>query len=940
MMDNRTRDSLLGRGLPTDLVEKIGRLGHTVGVLKNFSRKTLTQFYTEGEAGAIYEGVHRQPITTEVLDRIRFLSNEVCSYCTDGVSTRPYQIHHIEEHAVTQDDSEENLMLVCPTHHTAIPQLGFSVEEQKQQRQKWYALAEVARAYESRGLTFPLKSFEALSYNNNPDVAELFTFGPPSPSTARMISEHGLGVEAQARLLSNNFLLIAGASGAGKSTLAMGVAGSAGDGLRVFRYLRSAAQDNRAALTEILTFLSTAVEPCVLIVDDANLWLTNSDIETIARASSSNARVIVIATRATGNDETAEVDARFPSDRVFISWETVRPFVSAFLKEHEPQVVAALQAREHEPRGHRLGLGYLDEKLEHLIRRYGDQAKSVWQFLFLMGAGWKSVAHELAELIADDRADIPVLYAAVEQIAGEERAVTAEEAATASANIALSTSLPAPDAGWVNSVFERLCSRRLMVRARNRYTTTHRDWARSFISAALANPSSRESTVKILERDFDLHTARPRRLSVLYSWLRMEDNCREFIREWAARQKPEDWTAFVGTAVRRDLAEAAGVAEFMWMLFNGDERRQIIGDAFEAHEEALVQLVSNASHEDWHYLMELFGPVSGTRPELAARVVESWPPDRAAAVLGRTHPDYYDSIAWFLGGSVWKHSRAWCHAVGQHVEWSAISESLSKVRHGDVDAVHDCLSILYRLGFSVRRSMVPRIAEVMHDALKGAALSEIRFREWVLEVEAFPEEMHRVAEALDAREIAAEISRTPPHRWEYLLNLSWFASRAGSTFARDLVDHLEDDQLVEVVHKYAEAHPLMFISLLWQLAYGRPERRRELAAKLYPSVLIGCRQSDSERDDIIRAFADLDRDLGINLARDLGIDFPKPEPPEEGDDIDLNKPLFDIASDDDGTVEELQRLEASGEDYDVGLIIHGPDVASTVAATGKASDGA
>lgn len=488
MIDKRTRDSLLVRGLPTDLVEKIGAYGHTISILKNFSRKTLTQFYTEEEAEAIYRGVHRQPIPTEVLDRIRLLSNEVCCYCADGVSTRPYQIHHIVEHAQTQDDSEENLMLVCPTHHAAIPQFGYSVEEQKQQRQKWYALAEVARAYESRGLAFPLKSFEVLAYGNKPDVAELFTFGPPSPSTARMISEHGLGTAARARLLSADFLLIAGASGAGKSTLAMGVAGSAAGGVRVFRYLRSSGQDNRAALTEILTFLNTAVERCVLIVDDANLWLTNADIETIARASSPNARVIVVATRATGNDETAEVDARFPSDRVFVSWETVRPFVSAFLKEHEPQVVAPLQHRQHEPRGFRLGLGYLDEKLEYLIRRYGEQAKSVWQFLFLLGAGWSSVEHELAELIAEDRADVPVLYAAVEQIAGEERAVTADEALEASAAIALSTPLPAPDAAWVTSVFERLCSRRLMVRVRNRYTTAHRDWARALISAALANP--------------------------------------------------------------------------------------------------------------------------------------------------------------------------------------------------------------------------------------------------------------------------------------------------------------------------------------------------------------------------------------------------------------------------------------------------------------------
>jgi hypothetical protein len=124
------------------------------------------------------------------------------------------------------------------------------------------------------------------------------------------------------------------------------------------------------------------------------------------------------------------------------------------------------------------------------------------------------------------------------------------------------------------------------------------------------------------------------------------------------------------------------------------------------------------------------------------------------------------------------------------------------------------------------------------------------------------------------------------------------------------------------------------------LAYGRPERRRELAARLYASALIGCQQAGSERDDILREFADLDHDPGMKLAHDLSVEFPKPEPPEEGDDIDLNKPLFDRVSDGDGTFDRLRRLEASGEDYDVGVVIHGPDVASTETVTANASDGA
>lgn len=39
-------------------------------------------------------------------------------------------------------------------------------------------------------------------------------------------------------------------------------------------------------------------------------------------------------------------------------------------------------------------------------------------------------------------------------------------------------------------------------------------------------------------------------------------------------------------------------------------------------------------------------------------------------------------------------------------------------------------------------------------------------------------------------------------------------------------------------------------------------------------------------------------------------------------------------------MERLRQLEESGEDYDVGVVIHGPDVASTEDVAAKASDGA
>jgi hypothetical protein len=48
----------------------------------------------------------------------------------------------------------------------------------------------------------------------------------------------------------------------------------------------------------------------------------------------------MVATRSIGNDVTAEVGTLFPSNRVFVGWETARLFVSGLLDEHEPQVAA------------------------------------------------------------------------------------------------------------------------------------------------------------------------------------------------------------------------------------------------------------------------------------------------------------------------------------------------------------------------------------------------------------------------------------------------------------------------------------------------------------------------------------------------------------------------------------------------------------------------
>jgi|SRR5215213_660283 len=924
-MDSRTRNSLIGRGLPTDLIDKIGSNDHTVTNLKGFSKKVLLKFYTEAESDQILKSIHRSPIDDEVLDRLLFLSNEACCYCADGNSASPYQVHHIVEHAATQDDSLENLMLICPTHHTVIPLRKYSVEEQKAQRARWYALAEIDRAYRVRGIPFPYRSFEPINYSSSPTIDEIFLFGPPSPSTARALSEHNLGTSGKKKLEREDFLIIAGESGSGKSTLAMGIAGIIPpNSERVFRYVRSSSSDNRLAVQEILTFVATAANPCTIVIDDINLWATTNDIERIARTTSRTVKVIVTITSelAKETDEPA-LDRPFPFNRLYVSWDILRPYVVTYLLDHEPQVVAALK-RRGDDQTERIGLGALEVQLDHRIQRYENQAKSIWQFLFLLGAGWITIENDLAELVSKDRSDVPVVYAALEQIVDVERAVGATEAAQTIGGLEPGNPVLEADADWVQSVYERLVTdRRVMQRVRHRYTTVHRDWARAFICAALENGQSKGTTTQLLLRDLNLAAPRPRRFARLLSWLKYS-TCAEFITSWAKNQEAEDWSQLIEAATVEGLPATAEVASELHLLLYTEDWNETLGKAFETHEAALRNLVINATAEDWHYLQNLFMTLSHARPALAARIIESWNPESAADQLNHTHPDYYDSVRWLLGGSVCKHSNDWCLQVGKHIDWSKIKENLKQIRKGDVQTVGDLLSILHRLAVPIMRSMVRDIADVVHDTLAGASLSDIRMELMIVELEVFPDEMTKVAGALNAQQLALELSNTPPHKWEEMMHLSWMAARAGSSFPQDVVEHLIDDELVAIVQKYAQAHPRTFLPLLWQLKYGRLERRLQLANQLLPAAVVACRHDDKIRDQILRAFARIDQGVAETLARELQVAVPPPDPEDDKADT-LNSPILQTADGGAETAEQLLTLERSGGDYDVGEVIYGPD---------------
>lgn len=907
-MHRGTRASLTALSIPTDLFDAIERLGHSLENLRSFSASQLRSYYTDAHADILEQKIKRKPIDHAVVSDILAASARSCAYCSDGDSAKPFQLHHIGHYAATQDNTADNLLLVCPTHHAWIHRTGESEERQRSTRRQWYSLVEVGREYASRGMTFPYGAFESLDYMTPPRVTEILAPFPATPSTAASLSQHSLAQACIEQITLTNFVLIVGGSGSGKSTLAVGISGAVGGpDRRVYRYRRGASIEARQVLREITTFLGVKVVKSTLIVDDANTWATPADMEQLAAAANSSTQVVATWTGGKLVDDPT-VEVRLLAHRKLLNWEDVRPSLVASLLKHEVEVVRML--RETRPKDIRnVGHGTGDRTLESLLQQYASTSKSVWQFLFLLRGGWGAVREDLALLINDDRADGPVLYAAIEQIADVERPVRSSEAVLALTGDS-SGGGPLEDS-WIEQVYEGLVSRRMMLRVRNGFTTVHRQWACALIDAAIERDDARPTADLLLHRVFDVHASKPRRLMVLWSWLWYEKHGGKFVRDWAESLGLEDWTDLVRNAAASGIVDVGMVANRMHLLFSSPGWTSVVGAAMESNEEAIGALVASATADDWYWLGELFMTLNYARPECAARVLLHWPAERAAVAVRGLRPEMLNSAWWFLAG-VRKHSRAWCDGVGVLIDEASKEEVAKRFQRGDVASVKRFSEILERLGVPVRRRDVTAYAGLMRNLLQGALLSEIELdfdlSDWL---EFFPSEAEMVAASLDPVALAVELAVASPRYWGALLELSAFAQRAGVEFGRRVADAVPET-IGENIRLYDEpgAHELRL--LVWQLAYGSPATRAARAVQLQEPVRRACGRSEVERPQLVQAFWALDASRGELLAQEYGVPVPDRNMLEE-----IGRPLLDALPNAEVIRRKLAFLDASGENYDV-----------------------
>jgi len=109
--------NLISFGFDTDLAKKAVGKNYTFSKLSQATKADLKADFYDYEVTEIINLTKRKPIPEDVIDQLIKECDWKCCVCWDITKEEPVIIHHIEEHSKTRDDSYENLVVLCLTHH-------------------------------------------------------------------------------------------------------------------------------------------------------------------------------------------------------------------------------------------------------------------------------------------------------------------------------------------------------------------------------------------------------------------------------------------------------------------------------------------------------------------------------------------------------------------------------------------------------------------------------------------------------------------------------------------------------------------------------------------------------------------------------------------------------------------------------------------------------
>lgn len=913
-MTKRTENNLIALGFNTDLIIKIKKLGFNLSTLKSMGKKTLVAYqFSDDEVEIITSKIQRKQPSQEITTSILSKSGKVCCFCADGNTEGHFQIHHIEEYYQTQNNNEDNLLLVCPSHHVQIHAKKISTTEQIIVKKNWESIWSIASEYKLRGIEFPFGSFIPLDYSFQGPITDIFNFKEPSNAVCFQLANSDIALESVKILKRDHKLIIVGNSGSGKTTLAKGVAGYFSDA-QVFMSVISD-QTSIDTAREIAQFLSLAKNEIILIIDDANTILKSQQLEQILKLSSSKKKVIIVNTRETFEVKN-NIELHFPDSLQYISWPLLKEYITKVILDHEQQVINFLKANNADTfMGAMIGFGHLDYPLKHVINSYSDTTDSVWQYIYMLGGGLLRNTSNYIELVARERFDLIILYISIKQISNFEQGTSVEEIIDLSNRNKTLKTIHSSEIDWLKTQLEELCKRRILVNVRDKYKTVHREFARTFIEISFQ--SHRLDCEQLLNEVFN-DFSRAKEIMILWSWLRYT-NLKPYINSWFNLLQIQDWRNIAENCIQKDLYTVSILAMHLHEHSYSKENI-IIHDIFIDKASAIASLINDASEGTLYFFRHIMTTLRYHCEEVIIPLLDQISFKKIAFLIKKSETDSFQSLQ-FLFSTIGSLHINWIKNLREEFNFNDFQKITSRNKKGNIDSF--CCTIqFYRAYISnIKRSQLKILIDQFCRLIRDCSIEEINFSAGpkfltIYDLYYLPNEIDRISDSLNLKKLVASYEKSIPRHWGNLMMLcQLFQHSENNNFARHFVDNLNCEKTVKNIADYYMNNGYEFRLIMIQLAYGSSETKRRFAQKLQPFVesIIEKFPDVDDYNDILKAFNHLNKKIGSETC--LKLNKPIPDKNFETQ-VDFTHQSFI----------EFKELEDSNKDYDLcSFLFDAPD---------------
>lgn len=853
-MHKRTLNKFLSLGFPTDLIDKIDDLYLTYSALNGISIEALMKMgFEEDEANVIRSKTGRKPIKGEVIKSLIDKSGGCCCYCKNGISTQPYQIHHIEEYHINQNNEESNLLVVCPNHHVTIHSKTISEAEQELKKNEWENLWIIAKEYDNKQLSYPFKSFSIIDYTKAGTMEDIFSFSVPSGNLCESLTVGSLADSAYDILSSKNMLILSGNSGSGKSTFALGMAGKFEEYI-VLKYEPKKVN----SIEDILNLISLNVKNSILIIDDANICFSINEIENILSASDENFKIIITFTTGTVNEQ---VENHFPHNSIFLSWSALEIGCKQYFLNNEEVIINYLNENSINNFDNEIiGFSFPYITLQNLFDRSSnriDKVKTIWEFIYLLSNGHSKIDNISNKLFSEDRLDIVVYYCSIVQIAKIDSGVTISEIQAFYCENNILNQSPEPEHDWLSNLLERLCDERILRSYRGRYKTIHRMFAQNFINSfSLKHPKVAEN---VLITYFEIQkNAKP--VVMLWSWLN-STSANFIIHKWLKSKDSNFYSGFMSKCAKEDFAILSVFTTLIepFILRQNKSAEKI----FSENIKEISDSINNYDKPTFYFHNSFFRILKQNVNSIAEQILECVDINIFIKNIKNTEASEYYNLNWLFNSLIDISSEKVVDIAKKFSFYNCINV-LDKVKIGDVSNIDEIISFYRTYILIFTRANFNKCVQVIIEKTSNASYSNLNFPHLfsgLIELPYIRAEMLSILDNLDNKRFAVELVDCNPRDWNNIGTFFLYVNIFYSEYSEKFVDLIDLQKLSDTISKYYLLDRYGFRCLLHLLGYSSLEKKKELSEMLLPFIenLLTDSENKHELKNILKAFYKIDK---------------------------------------------------------------------------------